>query len=76
MKRLLSRLRGFATSMPYKSEKQRRYMYANHPEIAKKYEKEGKSNVDYSKKKPAAEKTVKRAAAAAKKAVKKGGKGK
>ena len=26
--------------MPFKSEKQRRYMHANHPEIAKRWEKE------------------------------------
>jgi hypothetical protein len=28
--------------MPFKSEKQRRYMHANHPEIAKRWEKEYK----------------------------------
>lgn len=52
--------------MPYASDKQRRFMYAKHPEIAKRYEKEGKSNVEY-RKKPA-----KKAAAAASKAVKQG----
>jgi len=26
--------------MPFKSEKQRRYMHANHPEIAKRWERE------------------------------------
>lgn len=30
--------------MPYQSEKQRRFMYAKHPDIAKKWEHEG-SNV-------------------------------
>jgi|TARA_Y100000296_G_scaffold58279_1_gene67135 hypothetical protein len=29
--------------MPFKSEKQRRYMHANHPEIAKRWEKEYKT---------------------------------
>ena len=28
--------------MPFKSEKQRRYMHANHPEIAKRWEKDYK----------------------------------
>jgi len=28
--------------MPYHSEKQRRYMHAKHPKIAKKWDKEGK----------------------------------
>jgi len=28
--------------MPFKSEKQRRYLHANHPEIAKKWEAEEK----------------------------------
>lgn len=31
--------------MPYASDKQRRFMYSQHPEIAKKYEKEGKNKV-------------------------------
>lgn len=31
--------------MPYKSEKQRRYMHAKHPEIARRWDKEGKGNV-------------------------------
>lgn len=31
--------------MPYASEKQRRFMYAKHPEIAKRYEKEGKNHI-------------------------------
>jgi hypothetical protein len=40
--------------MPYESEKQRKFMYAKHPEIAKRYEKEGKNKVV---KKAAAKKT-------------------
>ena len=37
--------------MPFKSEKQRRYMHANHPEIAKRWEKEYKKGgrVNFSK---------------------------
>lgn len=31
--------------MPYASDKQRRFMYSQKPEIAKKFEKEGKSGV-------------------------------
>ncbi len=31
--------------MPYASDKQRKFMYAKHPEIAKRYEKEGKAYV-------------------------------
>lgn len=31
--------------MPYASDKQRKFMYAKHPEIAKRFEKEGKANV-------------------------------
>ena len=31
--------------MPFKSEAQRKYMYAKHPEIAKRWQKEGKGNV-------------------------------
>lgn len=31
--------------MPYKSDKQRRYMHAKHPEIAKKWDAEGKGYV-------------------------------
>lgn len=31
--------------MPFKSDKQRRYMYAKHPEIASRWQKEGKGNV-------------------------------
>jgi hypothetical protein len=31
--------------MPYSSEKQRRFMYAKHPNIAKKWAKEGKNYV-------------------------------
>ena len=30
--------------MPFKSEKQRKYMHANHPEIAKRWEKEYKKS--------------------------------
>ena len=37
--------------MPFKSEKQRRYMHANHPEIAKRWEKEYKKGDKPSKKK-------------------------
>lgn len=32
--------------MPYASEKQRRYMYANHPQIAKRWDKEGKNYIE------------------------------
>lgn len=32
-------------TIPYESDKQRKFMYAKHPEIAKRYEKEGKANV-------------------------------
>lgn len=31
--------------MPYASDKQRKFMYAKHPEIAARYEKEGKNKV-------------------------------
>lgn len=31
--------------MPFKSEKQRKYMYAKHPEIAERWSKEGKGSV-------------------------------
>ncbi len=31
--------------MPYASDKQRKFMYSQKPEIAKKFEKEGKANV-------------------------------
>ena len=31
--------------MPFKSEKQKKFMFANHPEIAKKWMKEGKGYV-------------------------------
>lgn len=41
--------------MPYASDKQRKFMYAKHPDIAKKFEKEGKANV--------VKKTAKRAVA-------------
>lgn len=37
--------------MPYKSEKQRRYMYKFHPDIAKRWDKEGKGYVKKKKKK-------------------------
>lgn len=43
--------------MPYESEKQRRFMYAKHPEIAARYAKEGKNKVV---KKAAAKKVQKR----------------
>jgi hypothetical protein len=39
--------------MPFKSEKQRRYLHANHPEIAKKWEKESRSKKKTTKKKKA-----------------------
>ncbi len=51
--------------MPYASDKQRRFMYAKHPDIAKRYEEEGKNKVV--PKKAAA----KKAAASKKKAGKK-----
>lgn len=31
--------------MPYASDKQRKFMYSQHPEIAARYEKEGKNKV-------------------------------
>lgn len=31
--------------MPYASEKQRRFMYAKHPEIAERWDKEGKNYI-------------------------------
>lgn len=31
--------------MPYRSEKQRRFMHANHPDIAKRWDKEYGSNI-------------------------------
>jgi hypothetical protein len=34
--------------MPYRSEKQRRFMYSQHPDIAKRWDKEGKNYVDKS----------------------------
>lgn len=36
--------------MPFKSEKQRKFMFAQHPEIAKKFEAEGKAYVESSPK--------------------------
>ena len=36
--------------MPFVSEKQRRFMYSKHPEIAKRWAKEGKANVVKKKK--------------------------
>lgn len=35
--------------MPYASEKQRKFMYARHPEIAKKWDKEGKNYIKHDK---------------------------
>lgn len=35
--------------MPFKSEKQRRFMFANHPEIAKRWTREGKDYVEAAK---------------------------
>lgn len=43
--------------MPFKSDKQRRFMYANHPEIAKRWSEEEKK---MGKKKPAMTETEKR----------------
>lgn len=31
--------------MPYASEKQRRYMYSQHPDIAKRWDSEGKNHI-------------------------------
>ena len=45
------------TVVPYESDKQRRYMHAKHPEIAKNYDKEGKG---YVKKKAAPKKGKKK----------------
>lgn len=36
--------------MPYTSEKQRKFMYARHPEIAKRWDKEGKNYIKGKKK--------------------------
>ena len=61
--------------MPYKSDKQRRYMHAKHPEIAKRWDKEMKNPVVGKAAKAAAKKAVaknlakKSAVSAAKKAV-------
>lgn len=44
--------------MPFKSEKQRKYMYAKHPEIAKRWQKEGKGNVKPAKKAVAAKRAA------------------
>lgn len=35
--------------MPYKSEKQRKFMYSQHPGIAKKWDKEGKNYIESEK---------------------------
>ena len=35
--------------MPFKSEKQRKYMWAKHPDIAKRWEDEGKGYVERKK---------------------------
>lgn len=43
--------------MPFKSEKQRRFMYAQHPDIAERWTKEAKAK----SKKPVQKKAVKRA---------------
>lgn len=40
MKQLLSRLKGWCRTMPYTSDKQRRFMHAKHPDIAKRWDKE------------------------------------
>ena len=37
--------------MPYKSAKQRRFMYSEHREIAKRWEEEGKNYIEKGKKK-------------------------
>lgn len=42
--------------MPYASEKQRKFMYSQHPAIAKRWEKEGKNHI---KKTEIAKKAVK-----------------
>ncbi len=42
--------------MPYKSDKQRKFMHAVHPEIAKKWDKETGGKVEKSKPKPKAKK--------------------
>lgn len=61
--------------MPFKSEKQRRYMYAKHPKIAAKWAAEGKGNVAGFKGLPAkttkkvVAKTTTRGGSAAKKVV-------
>lgn len=47
--------------MPFRSEKQRKYMYAKHPEMAKRWQKEGKGGMAGSKRAPAA--AAKKAAA-------------
>lgn len=44
--------------MPYKSDKQRRYMHAKHPEIAKRWDKETGGKVDAAKKKAAVKKVA------------------
>lgn len=47
--------------MPFKSESQRRYLYANHPEVAKEFEKETPKDAElpkYVKGSPAAKKRV------------------
>lgn len=31
--------------MPYKSEKQRRFMYSQHPDIAKRWDEEGENRI-------------------------------
>lgn len=38
--------------MPYKSDKQRKFMHARHPEIAKRWDKETGGKVEKSKPKP------------------------
>jgi len=48
------------TLVPYESDKQRRFMYAKHPDIAKRREAEGKAYVKPTKKKAAPKKGKKK----------------
>jgi hypothetical protein len=40
---LLTFLKSFVLAMPFSSEKQMRFMYSQHPEIAKRWSKEAKA---------------------------------
>ncbi len=46
--------------MPFKSEKQRRFMWKNHPEIAERWSKEGKNKGLPMKKKKKKKESIKR----------------